>query len=292
MVKNKIDFIDTKTLLDAVLSNKFALIAVLFLMPFNWGIELLKWRTLTKKFQKLTLWEEIRSILAGVLIGLVTPNRVGELGGRLLYIEKKNRSRALYANSVCSLSQLLITLLFGLFALSLLIEHFENYSYFSTKMTWIFSILIGTLLIWAYFKSNSLKIIFNFFGKKISEDQKIDDFKVLASERLNLLAYSAIRYLIFCTQFTILLLVFYPNIEFIVAFMAVSLIYLGAALVPTALLTSLPVKTSFSFFVVESIGYDGMYGIVASLILWMINLFIPALFGLIILSGTKSWRVK
>src|SRR5690606_10186722 len=62
------------------------------LMPFNWLTETLKWTTLLKP---VTLpWRRaLAGILSGVTLSLFTPNRIGEYGGRILYVPPADRWR-------------------------------------------------------------------------------------------------------------------------------------------------------------------------------------------------------
>ncbi|WP_315820407.1 hypothetical protein [Paraflavitalea speifideaquila] len=49
--------------------------------------------------------------------GLFTPNRIGEYVGRILYIQENKRIQAISLTIVCSMAQLLVTLLAGMVAL-------------------------------------------------------------------------------------------------------------------------------------------------------------------------------
>ena len=61
------------------------LLAVL-LMPFNWALETEKWRQLTSNFEPISFGKAYKAIFAGVLFSVFTPNRVGEYGGRILWV--------------------------------------------------------------------------------------------------------------------------------------------------------------------------------------------------------------
>lgn len=275
------------------MGNRLGLFLLVFsLMPLNWGLELLKWRFLTKEFQKLSIVQEIKSILAGIVVGLLTPNRIGELGGRLMYIEAKNRSRSLYVNSVCSTSQLLATLLFGLVAVCVFADSWQPYLLISRPQIILASWIIILVLIGLYFRSNSLKIIFNYFEKKVLKDQNLEALTLSSIERLKLLLLSILRYGVFNIQFAILLMIFIPDIPFLIAITAVALIYFGSTVVPTSWLSSLAIKTSFAFFIVDLVGYEGIYGIMASILLWVINLIIPALLGFLLIGGSNIYSLN
>ena len=57
-------------------------------MCLNWSIEAIKWRLLIKKMQPITFIEALKGVLSGVAVGTFTPNRIGEFGGRILYLKE------------------------------------------------------------------------------------------------------------------------------------------------------------------------------------------------------------
>lgn len=57
---------------------------VLLLMPLNWLLESWKWWLLLRPFHAWSFGRVWRATLAGVTLSAVTPNRLGEIGGRML----------------------------------------------------------------------------------------------------------------------------------------------------------------------------------------------------------------
>src|SRR3982751_3837388 len=80
---------------------------ILVLMLVNWGVEARKWQVLMRPLQKISWWKAYRATLTGLAFALNTPNRVGEYGGRVLYIEEGKRFRAISLTLVGSMSQVL-----------------------------------------------------------------------------------------------------------------------------------------------------------------------------------------
>lgn len=67
------------------------LILACFLIPFNWLAETQKWHQFVSRYQKFSKWQAYKAVLAGVSFSLFTPNRVGEYGGRILFVQRKNQ---------------------------------------------------------------------------------------------------------------------------------------------------------------------------------------------------------
>ena len=85
------------------------------LMPFNWLTETLKWHQILRRYEGQSLAKAYQAVLAGVSFSLFTPNRVGEYGGRILFISPENRWKAVIINLVGNFSQIVVLISFGLF---------------------------------------------------------------------------------------------------------------------------------------------------------------------------------
>ena len=94
-------------------ANPLWLVVTILLIPFNFIFENLKWRTLLKGVQPTSFWTSMKSILCGSTLGIVTPNRLGEYGGRILYMNPEDNWKAVYATGVGNLAQMIILLTFG-----------------------------------------------------------------------------------------------------------------------------------------------------------------------------------
>ena len=86
---------------------------VIALVFINWGFEAKKWQVLLKTIQRITLFTAYKSVLSGVTLSLNTPNRIGEYGGRILYVQEGSSIKAISLSIAGSISQLIITLIIG-----------------------------------------------------------------------------------------------------------------------------------------------------------------------------------
>jgi hypothetical protein len=83
---------------------------VILLVFVNWGLEARKWQLLMKGIQPMNFITAFKSVLCGVTLSLNTPNRIGEYGGRILFVNDGNRLKAVTLSIAGSISQLIITL--------------------------------------------------------------------------------------------------------------------------------------------------------------------------------------
>jgi len=266
----------------------YFIIAALLLLPINLGIETIKWQKLISKFYKLPFFNAFKAIVLGNTMALFTPNRVGEYIGRVLYVPQNKIVETVSATMVGGLSQLIITLLVGLPALILLQLQLNSGFIENYKMTLGFTIVVGAITSVFYFKLNWLVVNIkrlNYFKKWLSKIEVVKQFN--AFELLQVLCLSLFKYLIFTAQFLLLLYAFGLNYSQgnIIAFIAVT--FLIQTIIPSITLLELGVRGNVALMVFGWIGENELTILLATTVLWMINLMLPALLGSIILIKKK-----
>lgn len=265
---------------------------VLLLMPVNWFIETVKWKFLIRKLENLTFPEAFKAVLSGISFALISPNRIGELAGRVFILKKENRGKAVFVTAIGSLSQMLITVIVGLFSgISILFFYPElskalnSDQLFYLKIVTLSSAVFGLLILFnlkylvLILKKINLNIKFIKYIEILSEYSTNEVFKVLL--------LSLLRYVIFSSQFVLLLYFFDTELLFCEAFAGIALTYLLSSLVPVLSILEISVRGT------AAIIFLGMFsqnipGIVsAAAVLWIINLAVPAVAGSIIFYRTK-----
>ncbi len=273
---------------------------VIFLALINWGIEARKWQVLLKPLQKIRFLRAYRSVLSGLALSLNTPNRMGEYGGRILYVKEGSRLKSISLSIAGSISQLIITLLLGCGGLVFLLfsRHLPNgyvmgLSFYWIKVLLFISSLVTAILILFFFRLSWLiKLL-----EKVPGSQKfIEYFNVLeeftAKLLLRLLSLSFFRYLIFVLQYILLLQVLRVEIFWFDCFWIISILFLVLAIVPSFAIADLGIRGKFSTGLLSlySMNTVGILGTTFGI--WFINLFIPALAGSIMILGIKFIKEK
>jgi hypothetical protein len=277
------------------------LLIILFLMPLNWLFEVFKWRVQMQSLEKICFGEATKGVLAGLSVSLFTPNRIGEFGGKLFFVKHQNRPSAFFATIMGSLSQWLVIVGFGLTGLSYLFVHKSGPKYFQDSAFYFicFIGLLFSLALLFYFRTafivSYLKkyAFFRKYFEKLSSNQLINYSN---SDLFLLILFSKLRYLIYAVQFYLLIFCFGFNPEITVAFAAITLIFLLQTAVPMPASLGLPARGSIAVFVfgwltdVEDNQILALQSgiLMATFLLWIINVFIPALFGMIFLSRAVS----
>ena len=269
---------------------------VLALMLLNWGIEARKWQLLVSHVQHFSFVHAFKSVLSGCSITMLTPNRIGEYGGRVLFLEEAHRIKGISLTIIGSISQLLVTMVMGCMGLLFLrffshnndnalsvLPHFwgDVLIYFSllcTVLLFLFYIRIGWLV--------SLMQKIPAFNKVTRHVAVLDEFD--GKQLVQLLSLSLLRYLVFVLQYVLLLQVMQVGIGGWLSFWLISVFYLVMAVAPTIGFLELPLRAKASVEIMQLFSTNTLGIQTAALGIWCINLVIPALIGSILILGIKK----
>ena len=258
-------------------------LVVFGMMGLNWALETWKWMFLCQKIEHINYQTAVCSLLAGLNLAIFTPGRIGEYGGRVMYLRPENRSRGSIAMLVGALSQMLVTLVFGLIGMLFFIHKY-------LRIAPIFYILLlsGTLvliagLILSYFHVhwfNTLLLTFPFLRRFENSLEVLRLYN--GSELLQVVLLSLCRYLVFSHQYYVLLLVLNGSAPYFMCMVAISLIFLVQSILPSFALADLGVRgAAAAFFLVYVIGTVSSIPILAAAFgVWLINIIFPAIIGL------------
>ena len=94
-------------------------ILFLSLMPLNWFIEWLKWKTIVAS-KNISLRVRWHSFLSGMVSGVITPAYAGNFIGRMFYFDKKDRKEIILNTLVSNGAQFIISIVMGLIAFTIL----------------------------------------------------------------------------------------------------------------------------------------------------------------------------
>ena len=291
LVENKsFEELDISVLIDTVKKNKVYLVGVILMMFLNWLVEALKWRYMISKIENISIMTAYRAVLTGITVSTFTPNRIGEYGGRVFCLEKGDRIKAVFITVLCSMSQLLVTILFGSISLFIL---FDEILIDKTFLSVALLILLNLFLLFSYF---NISHIVNFLGKfkLIKSFKKYLEVLVMYNYKDLIIAfiYSNTRYFIFSLQFIILLHVFGINISFMDAIHSVMLIFFFITITPTITIAEICVRGSVAIFVLGLFSSNDIAILSSTTILWLINLIIPAIIGSFFIFSLKFFRSK
>jgi len=272
------------------------LLMICGLMVINWSIEARKWQVLLLPVEKMSWWKCLQATLSGVAFSINTPNRIGEYGGRILYVQEGNRIPALSLTVMGSFSQLLITMLLGcgglIYLLNVSPEEILAQQSISNKL-WLQVMLytVSTISVFCTLLYFRLGLLVKFVKKITGSTKWLQHITVLEDlgvrNLLRVFSLSMCRYVVFAIQFILMLQLMQVSVTVWQAFWLIAIMFLVLALIPTIALAEIGVrgKVSLALFGLFSINSIGI--VAASIGIWFINLVIPALFGSLLILGIK-----
>ena len=264
-------------------SNWLLLFAVVLLMPVSWFFEALKWKVVVAEIQPLNIMDSWKSVWYGVAAGQLTPNRVGEPVGRAALLLPQHRARGVYAAAWCAFSQQLATLFFGVIGLAIWLCSglllpgdllVSNVAIVGLVFGWVAVVLFVVVAPNALFK---LIVRVPFTRKWVGDSTHVfsRSTRVIAVS----VVLSFIRYVVFSTQFLLLLIAFDVDASVFLLYAAVWLTYLFSSAIPTFAWSEAGVRAGFSILFVGLITPNIAVVALAAMLLWIVNVGFPALVG-------------
>jgi cytochrome c-type biogenesis protein CcmH/NrfF len=254
------------------------LIAVVALLPLNWLIEALKWKKVCRYHEKFKLSTAFKAVLAGTSSGFVTPNRIGDIIGRMNFIHEENRKRAISLAAINSLTQNLAILLPGI---PLAILFFLQQQTDIKSATYIlFLIVIMLLLICTL-------IVLPQIAKRVKNQKLQPYFSGHANYTINDMAvitgWSLLRFFVFSLQLFLMLRFFGIELTATQALTSIPVTYLLVTFTPSFAFSEAAIRGSWAVFVIGSFATNTPGILMAGVGLWFINVILPVIAGNILL---------
>jgi hypothetical protein len=243
-------------------------------MLVNWGLEAKKWQVLLSDVEQISFLQGIKAVLAGLSFGLLTPNRIGNFVGKILYLDPVNRIRGTLYAFYGNFSQLVTTLLFGSFVFAFYHkDYFDFYNPGIAFLPLLFS--IGFLVL--FFLPKIIRVP---ISEKVFSKEMIGNFGSIQSfdRKMEVFGLAISRHLVFTTQYLIVLS-YSPYFSFLETLIAVQFIFLFTTVIPSIIFGKIIIRESVGVFILIQLGYDTSFIVSAVLFIWFINIAIPSLFG-------------
>jgi hypothetical protein len=269
-------------------SNFWWLSGVFLLLPFNWLLESVKWKMLTAHIQQISLKTAIKGVLAGISSGFFTPNRVGELVGRIVYLSPENRKAGTTLSLLNGLSQNLIMTLCGIPACLLFFatttnQITPNYKFYLLILL-VFLVVSG-LFFFFMPQLNSWMQKRKFWSKTMQFTDCLSEFT--PKELTKIMGVSLIRYAVFCFQFYWMLGFFGVQLSSWQAFIAIPTNYLFVTFTPSLAFSEATVRGSYAVLTIGAFSGQVVSIALAGMSIWLINFVVPMLVGSVIFARKK-----
>jgi len=266
------------------------LIPVFMLGVANWALETIKWKYLISSvLPNIKFSESLKSVLAGVTLGVFSPNRTGEVLGRVFSLPFPKRFPGFVFHACGSFSQFTGTLLIGgsfslYYGLTNTIDFWTNWGFITTSAGFIFFMLMlfpGYLL-------NKIDLIVIRWGVSAKEISALHRNYFL----LPAILISMVRFAIYSLQLTVIWKIFDGSVPFFTIFTLVTVMFLAVSVIPSMAISEIGIRGAVLVHLAESSGLLTSPAVLAAALLWVLNVALPAILGIIPLQNIEWFQSK
>lgn len=256
------------------------------LLTLNIFLEVLKWRFLVSKLEQIRLIQVLKAVLSGACIGLFTPNRIGDYGGRIFFLKPNHRIKGVLITWLGSITQLFVTIIAGCIALVFYMQRFGT-APLNQLLVYI-CIMFAALFAYLYFNIPGMYYFFIRFKPFLKYRNYLKVFTYYEpAELLKIFMFSVARYAVFSFQYFLLIYFFTGGIPFFPAFMMIALIFFVQSTLPSFAIAELGIRGAAAVYFLGQLNPDKQGILLAAVILWLTNIMFPAICGLFIILRTK-----
>ncbi len=267
------------------------LLFMLLLMPVNWAVEAVKWKYLMRRIYPLSFFSSLKSVLSGVSVSVIFPNRAGDFIGRAFLLPQGYALQGTLSTWVGNISQLIITMCGGVAGV---VYTWQRCVHGGIAATW-WIVLLAVLLVltvlamWAYFSVASFASFlrrFNAHWVQRVADKSAFLGQYTRGELCRVLFMSCLRYVVFVFQLYLALRIFAPVTPLGPAIGISCLYFLLTTITPTWVLSEIGVRASVAILLFgpvtdmfPSLGLSEVVVIFPTILLWCVNVVLPAVAG-------------
>lgn len=251
----------------------YFLILFLVLAMLNWTFEILKWQNLVSSIDRIDFKTALKQSLASLTVSLATPNRIGEYGAKALFFEKENRKKILLLNFYSNAAQLTMTVVFGCVGLFYFLWNYEVVYSVGALLAILITILVIGVLGY-YFRKRELFVQGFSIANTLRFFQKFPSF-----QKLKVLVFSLLRYLIFSGMFYGMLLFFGAEVPIYTAMALIFAMYLLVSIVPTIFIFDVVVRGGVAVWLFSFVGIPELAVLSTVFLMWIFNFVVPSLIG-------------
>ena len=259
------------------------------LLFVNWGIEALKWMFLVNRNQYISYGKAVSGVLVGLPLALITPNRIGEIGGRAIVLDKGYKE-AVFATLLGSFMQFLSTIVFGVLGVVIYLVFLPHISVVESA-SWIsLCVVVVSIVIVCLCKDQRwLQVLFlRVTGKKFYRKLIELIHRYNKKDMIKTFGMSMLRYCVFSSQFLLMISMLIPELSFVEMFVGITLTYFFTTIIPTSVLGEIGIRGSVAMFIFEMFTSQVAIIFQISLLIWLINIVVPTLTGSIILLNVRK----
>ncbi|MDQ1088794.1 MULTISPECIES: lysylphosphatidylglycerol synthase domain-containing protein [unclassified Siphonobacter] len=261
----------------------------ILLTGLNWSIEARKWQVLARKLESISFYTALRGVLAGQSLGFVTQANVGDLTGKMGFLQAQNRLNSIGAFLLGSTVQFLVTLFTGTLAYSYFLYRMPQSPgighWIALVLLWISNLATLYLLSLKDRAAPTLERI-----KWLANSARF--FRVLetysTADVSQVTALSGFRFFTYSVQFLLVLHGFGVSLPLLDQLTVVWLLFLTKSVIPAfSFLSDLGIRTFSTLYFFSFYQVNPALVTSASLTIWVINIVLPVLVGILFVTQLR-----
>ncbi|HMN16266.1 MAG TPA: lysylphosphatidylglycerol synthase domain-containing protein [Ignavibacteriaceae bacterium] len=285
-----INSVNLNEIISAIKNADIVLLSIAFALSIlNIWFQFYKWKltsnVILQENKNSRIW---LSLFYGFSAGVFTPARTGEYIGRALAYKDKSLLAVTLATLLDKLFLLMMVAFIGSLSSILYLHYYYNITYYITIALFLTVFILFYLAILMIF---SAEFWDNFLFRKISKSkkfkwlfEKIKLFHLLDKKyAVKMIFVSFLLYTCFIIQFAFLAAAFSSHYDFLNYIWAGNLVMFAKTIIPPVSFGELGIREGASVYFIKQVGGTASTGFNASIFLFLINLLLPSLFGLILL---------
>ncbi len=261
----------------------FLMVAVL-LVPVNWGLEMMKFHALLGDAGTVPRKATCQSVLAGITASMFLPNRMGEFAGRMLFFPADQRPKVVSATMAGSVIQAIWIALIG-GSVVLFSDHMGAVRDL-VQLSWRSVIITVSCLVAGILIVRMNPTLRRFFQRTIEHFRNILGTAAVTTAG----GWALLRYVTYCFQFVLLL--YFVGLDQNIGhlFIFVFTIFFLQTILPLPPALGWMTRIQLAVLLGGVMVMQPVQAAAASLLLWLINLLIPGLFGAALLFRKNLYK--
>ncbi len=270
-------------------ANSVIILSVLLLAILNIYLQYWKWELVCRKILGVKEKKKIfRSLFYGFSAGAFTPIRIGEYFGRAIALKDNSLLQVTIATIIDKIFPLVIVLFAGSLASILFVFYYYEVTIYITVSLFIvvfilFYFFFYLLLSESFWQNiiianlSKIKIFAKIF-KQHNTLQQLTGNTVASLTFISILFYAC-----FILQYALLVIAFAHEFHLLKFIWAGTLMMFAKTVIPPISFGELGIREGASIFFLMTFGFSEAVGFNASIFLYLINVLLPALAGLLLL---------
>jgi uncharacterized membrane protein YbhN (UPF0104 family) len=256
--------------------NPFFLLFAVVLLMVNLSLEAWKWQTITQTIESLSFKKAFLSVLSGMGVSFMLPNRVGQFIGRVAHLQDHNRMMGSALSLASNFLQLVTITILGCVALLdlRLLVRIPSFNIFDLLVIMVVATGVGTGV--AYFFRKKLSLIINAFS--------------LISLRIwvKIAIIGLLRTFVYGLQYVMIFFAYNGVTSIWLVFKSVLAINFVQSILPSVFITEPLIRSSVGNIIFENISNNAQALLLAPFVNWILGLLLPSIAGAIILIKLKK----